>query len=449
LSNSQTPQPPIVRRRVQVSQSPTTISPNQVAAHRQAHAAEVMAELGGEGMDIEAVAPATTFNPRQINQPPPTNPNRIVPQVRQIPPNTPPPPTMQTPTKTMDDVMAAFAKAGQKATIISDAPNKPVNPEIERDDLNNTTAVPEGAGLADAHLNNLRVDEPFDNIDSNSFRVDLPSNGVFYDSGAIQIRPFDVPELAKLYRARQQRSQTLLIDCVDSVCDGIDVRNLTPRDFRYILYQLRINSFLRSPYRLSFTSFYGNRNEFTITESNLDVKLLQATQEEYDEWRERGLVMFTVRDQEEYDNSRQKLGEDAEFYWSRAKYCPGNNVADKIKNFRKICKEHGIDFMFHEVEEFNRKFEDYGVTETVELSDQHFDAKVALERLNAEVMATGALLRDTTLAVSVADAALERINLLQTDINRINTEILTSGEATPRRETIEFSIEVADFFPSI
>jgi hypothetical protein len=447
LSNSQTPPTQVVRRRMQVNTPTTVITPGQVAAHRHAHAAEVMAEMDITRADTEASA-ISTFNPRDIN--------RITPPNRQMPPPIPnpiPAPTTQpappdAQEKTMEDVMAAFAKAGQKATIIS-GPNRPVNPPINpEEDLGTTIAAPEEL-TDEIGLRNVRVEGAIEDTAENSFRVDLPSNGVFYNFNSIMVRPFDVPELAKLYRARQQRSQTLLIDCVALVCEGIDVRDLTPRDFRYILYQLRINSFLRSPYRLTFTSFYGNRNEFTITESNLDVKLLQASPEEYAEWQARGLSMFTVRDQEEYDNSRQRLGEDAEFYWSRAKYCPGANVAEKIKSFHKICKEHGIDFMFHEIEQFNRKFEDYGVTETVELTDQHFNAQVALERLNAEILATGSLLRDTTLAVSVADAALERINLLQTEVNRINQEILTSGEATPRRETIEFSIEVADFFPSI
>jgi hypothetical protein len=396
-------------RRVQVNTRNESLAPEQVEALRAQRATQLTnSDLTEDNTEPRRFDPRTSTRP-VIN---PTKPN-------------------------LDDVAAAFAAAGQPMQVkkvITNNSGGSNPPEFTR----NRVVAPEVA------LNNPRIEQP---ISGNplSFRAVLPSNEVFYQHQQLELRPLEVPEYAKLYRARAENDESLLIDTIDAVC-SIDVRNLTPKDFRYLMYQIRINSALKSPYELSYTSIYGNRCKFTVNNTTLTTKVLDATPEEYAEWQTKGLAMPTVRDLEEYNIIKSRLiGAEGEFLWSKAKYLrDGKNVEDKIRRLKAIPPN----FIFEEIEQFAKRFEDYGVIESVQLEDNQFNPELALSKLHTDLRLLERSLHNQSLSPTTVELMLERQTNLLAEINRLSAAI-DAGEAAPLRETIPFSIEIADFFPTI
>jgi len=405
------------RRRIRVQHS-GVINPAELAQVRQDHAAS-------------------------LNNPPRENPN-------QAPVDNPPEPRALD----ISELQAAFAKAGQAAPKF----NRPTAPETAREKLptareellSSTAETPvselpsSGNSLQTAtELHQHRVNG---NIAPGRFTVReiLPSNGVFYNYPELAIRPLSVPDYAKLYRARAETDETLFIDTIAGCVSGVDVRDLSLKDFRYLLYKIRLISTLKSPYQLSYTSMYGNRCTYTVTSTSLDVKILAATAEEYQAWQQRGFNIPTLRDYEEYNSMAVKLSQEDDWLWSRAKYIQGSSVEDKI---RRLKQEFDPDILFTDLEEFVRKFEEYGVTESVELADNKFNAQEALKKLREDLRRIDLVLEAPTLPPATADGLLTRRSDVAEEIRRLETELANTGEATPKRETITFSLEIADFFP--
>jgi hypothetical protein len=401
------------RPRVIVTSHHTPVSQGEVASIRQQHARQITS--GDDAEMFEDNAPIQ-FNPRKMGASP--IPEMEMPQGK--------------PTATMEDVTAAFARAGQKMK---------VEPQ-RRPRINPTPQVQESP--PEVEFNTHRVTKPIGKIED-GYRVFLPSNNIFYEYPDLEMRQFDVPDLAVLFRAREEQDETLLIDAVAGTA-SVDVRDLTPADFRYLLYQHRLHDYLAHPYELTYTSFYGNRNTVTITKTNLRINMLKATKEEYAEALAKGLCIMTVRDQEEFNSLKPTLGPDADFYWSYAKHLQGETVRDKIDKIKS--KKVTPDFLFGEVVPFGKKFDDYGVIETIEIQDEKFDAEKAIAKLATEITEATAVLNNSAISVAVADRIFARIGVMQTELDRINTELQT-GEAAPKSETISFSIEIADFFPVI
>lgn len=409
-----------VRRRIHVESIQNPVTPEQLGIIREDHARRSTPVIEPDNSEE---AP-TNFNPRQDfvsrQRPNPNPPNRNKSEV------------------SMEDVAAAFAKAGQPVRF-----NNPINKTNKANNLPLNELPDDDLPSPDEIMNEYRIHQ---SISDNplAFREALPSNEVFYQHPALELRPFEVPEYAKLYRARSENDEGILVDTVDAVC-SIDVRNLTVKDFRYLLYKLRTNSSLKAPYKLSYTSAYGNRCEYTLNNTNLDVKVLESTAEEYAGWQAQGLTMPTLRDIEEYNAMSKRLGKEGEFLWSRAKYVKGRNVVDKINNLQKMPP----DFLFTEIEQFAAKFEAYGVTESVQLLDNKFEPKAALQKLRDDLAKIDSILENQSVAAVLADSLFTQRGVLVDDINRIERELQTTGEAAPKRETITFSIEIADFFPTL
>lgn len=344
-------------------------------------------------------------------------------------------------TFTIEDIAAAFARAGQPAPKMRNIAEPPINkPAAE---------IPDAIPTEHDQLTNNRITTALPNDNPFASREILPSNSVFYDYPALSLAPLDVPQYARLYKARRENDESGLIDVVNAAC-SIDVRDLTVKDFRYLLYKLRTMSSLKAPYKLSYTSAYGNRNDFTVTSTNLQVGILQAKAAEYEDYLLRGFIMPTLRDQEEFNSLQRSLAIEGEFYWGYAKYVAGSDVKDKIANLQTLPLRLGIlaADLFAEIDLFAKKFEDYGVTESVELLDKQFKAEPALIKLRADVANIDNMLNGT-LEAGFVNSLITRREDLTTDITRIETELANKGEAAPKRETIEFSIAIADFFPAV
>lgn len=386
---------------------------------------------------------------------PPTRP-----QMRMPPrPGEPPAPTPNAPQNnprenpqaaSVEDVVGALRRAGQKAAIIRDNAEsarsgqvlQQAQTEQERIELPEQIAPPQ-------RQNNLRVLEPIDPNDPFASRESLPSNGVFYHIDDLTIAPLSVPAYAMLYKARRENNESGLIDVLCSACN-VDLRELSLRDFRYLMYKIRILSSLKAPYNLTYTSLYGNRNSFSINDT-MAVKLLEVDPEEYTRAQARGLVIPSLRDFEEFNSQRERLGDEGDFYWPRAQYCQGDSVEEKIHTLKTRSRQLGIrpaDFLV-EIDEFAAKFDDYGVIESVELADKLFEPQKAIEYFTNLLSDLDSILLSGAIDAGRFEQLTERRDSLRTELQRIQTELSNTGEAAPMRETILFSIEIADFFPIV
>lgn len=84
--------------------------------------------------------------------------------------------------------------------------------------------------------------------------ADLPSQFVFYPYDTLSVRALTVQEAKKIFQAQTMKSMRIMVEAV-SACLQPDrsAFDLTKGDFYFLLYWLRIQSFKKSPYVLSFT----------------------------------------------------------------------------------------------------------------------------------------------------------------------------------------------------
>lgn len=90
--------------------------------------------------------------------------------------------------------------------------------------------------------------------------ADLPSMFLFYPFDTLSLRPLRLSEAKKIFQAQATKSMRLLVEAISSCLQpGVSAFDLTEGDFYFLMYWLRIQSFKKSPYELSFTcSDYGH-----------------------------------------------------------------------------------------------------------------------------------------------------------------------------------------------
>lgn len=82
---------------------------------------------------------------------------------------------------------------------------------------------------------------------------ELPSQFCFYDFNTLSAKRLGLQQIAKLSEASEMDDLAGVVDCVSSVIDPDKTAlALTPGDFFYLLYWLRIHSFKKAPYQLEF-----------------------------------------------------------------------------------------------------------------------------------------------------------------------------------------------------
>lgn len=262
--------------------------------------------------------------------------------------------------------------------------------------------------------------------DTRYTRVSVPSNCVFYDFDDIQVRPFEVDDLAKLSRAQLESKTTILIDVIDGVVNQ-DVRDLTIGDFYYLLYLIRIWSYPKTPLNLTWTSKYGNRNQYEVTRSNIVVDECHMDRDVWYSWQERGFCVPTVRDLEVFQN--ENLAPEFQWKYQRAQYLQGTSVEDKVAKLTEF-RTLGI---LEDIREFTALI-NHGVVETVEVRDAFFDPRAWLARLQE-------MLADTK------DRSLEFE--IRRQIRELEARLRKGELVVPDVETIRISINLLAFFPDL
>lgn len=133
-------------------------------------------------------------------------------------------------------------------------------------------------------------------------RIDFPSGLVPYGITELYLRPFEVLDLEAIYDSIETENHTGYLDALDQ-CISMDVRDLTVPDFIFMQYWMRMSSYPRSPYTVTWTSRYGNDIKQKLSPPELQLIYLNMTPEEYADWYRRGICFPTVRESEFIINS--------------------------------------------------------------------------------------------------------------------------------------------------
>lgn len=78
-------------------------------------------------------------------------------------------------------------------------------------------------------------------------QVELPSNFVPYAFKTLHLGRIKGIHQAKLARANKEQSSRIVVECISSLLKGASAFDLTPSDFRWLLYKLLKENYVKSP----------------------------------------------------------------------------------------------------------------------------------------------------------------------------------------------------------
>lgn len=285
-------------------------------------------------------------------------------------------------------------------------------------------------------------------IDQRYKRQALPSRGLPYTFRDVMIRPLEVPDLIALYDAVSSRSTSAFYDVFDAALD-VDVRELTDRDFRWLMYWWRLNSYSKSPWRQPWTSRYGNHQVLILTDTELVVRELQATEEQLRYYTDMGIDFPRLRDAEFLEDQTGWDKVDT-YIANRAQYIYTEEVGERWWPSRiEKLMEGGVALM-ESIRDFENLISDYGVREVATVRDENFvpEAASAYLRQQAELIAE-VTLRQGSPSPEYLIAQNEVIDDYVDEADAIDAALVSGQKPEPREESIVLSISTMDFFPAI
>jgi hypothetical protein len=244
-----------------------------------------------------------------------------------------------------------------------------------------------------------------------------------------------------LNRARKSGNNfSVLADVFDATIDQ-NIRLLCGPDFQYVLYWHRLNSFSKTPFRMYYTTKYGNRNEYTINKSNLKVEPLKLDEEEFQNLVSQNPFQIpTVSDAEILLTG--KLTEDQYWAFERAQYlAPDTSLPLSKQSQDRIARlEAGGIEMLENIREFREKVGNFGVVEKVWITDYKFNPETYLANLRKSLDEVKK--QDNELSQEVADGLEKELLALE--------EKYTSGQAIgPEEEEVTMNFSAWDMFPEL
>lgn len=294
-------------------------------------------------------------------------------------------------------------------------------------------------------------------------RVDFPSNLVPYKNiTEIYVRTFQVADLEAVYDSVETRNHSGYIDALDQ-CISVDIRDLTVPDFMYFQYWLRMASYTKSPYTITWTSRYGDDIEERLSMPNLKVQSLEMTREQYAEWEAQGVCFPTVRESEyiinatsespdgEVDNPPDNWAMQNAQYLKLPDDAPKHNRMEQKISLLRSSKD--VDLLVT-IQEFAAAI-DHGVIESIVTVNPKFEPKKAIEFLRDQAIRLRTLARGAAEQSEAIEQAAGMIRLVEAaqefdDEAQLIEDTLAKGEKyTPRKEDIVLrNIGPVDMFPT-
>jgi len=149
------------------------------------------------------------------------------------------------------------------------------------------------------------------NIEYVNIANDIPSKMSFYPGNSLCIRTFKTQHITKLIEAVEMEDFSMVVDTVSSVLEpGFSAYLLTPDDFFYCLYWLKLNSFKKSPMEISFTCkskdhidsvLAGNKEKETLKNKVIINKIGSLSVDYMTEEKRNKATEIIVRVREQYN----------------------------------------------------------------------------------------------------------------------------------------------------
>lgn len=293
--------------------------------------------------------------------------------------------------------------------------------------------------------------------DSSWIRQEVPSHCVPYiGRNDVFIKAIDWGQLGMLSSASKQKSTTMMIDALAKSVRGVDIRDLTPSDFSFLMYNIRNISYPTTKMQVAYTTRYGNEVMVPVNLNELDIIELAMTPEEYKVYYDQGIQFPTVRDLEILFDP--DLDDELKFTLEYAQYMRLDDMEDDIDFSdyieRKIAKlnEKGVEFT-KIIDEFAIKAT-HGVKEEVKIRDPKFDplkaAKLFEDQATNMVRGMNALVSNNKID-SGREAPAVAIMLIASELmeeSRKLKERVEKGEKVEaEEETVAVMITATDFFP--
>lgn len=104
------------------------------------------------------------------------------------------------------------------------------------------------------------------NPDYINIAAEIPSSMAFYPGTSLCIKTFRTPHIIKMIEAMEMEDLRMLVEVVSSVLEpSFSAFDLTPDDFFYCLYWLKINSFKKHPFSQKFICTNPKHHEKVLT----------------------------------------------------------------------------------------------------------------------------------------------------------------------------------------
>lgn len=291
-------------------------------------------------------------------------------------------------------------------------------------------------------------------------RQDLPSKGVPYDFMEVFLRPLSATGLSKISASVKNNSYPMLVDALDT-CINVDIRSLTPEDFNFVMFWVRLNSYPAKPMQIPWTSKYGNENKHIIKTTQLDIIEIEMTREEFDnDWKPRGICFPTVRDMEIQAVDKKTIPEEdvwrvelSQYIDSGKPFNPQTYIQDKLDRLEELVAERGLDIQ-GDIKEFISRTS-HGVREKVMLTDQHFTPAGAVAHWtklanDLQDVLKSAMEQDMSQNEEIAILGIsDRILEYREMALNMQKQIDDGVSIKPEQEVITIGINVMDFFPYV
>ena len=273
-------------------------------------------------------------------------------------------------------------------------------------------------------------------------RIYLPSNCIFYDFDTIQVREFTVEDLALICKSVDTKNFSTMVDAIGNTIYGdVNVRELTTRDFFFLMYHHRLTDYPSSPWIIPWTSRYGNKITTQVEKSVLKILTMKMTKEEYKEkyLDKYGITFPRVKDLEYLQDIDDKDA-DIGFMSKRAQYLIGDSFEDKMDRIKKA----GVSLL-EAIRSFNAEAA-HGVEESVWLQDTKFEPKSALEYLCKTAEEMEEIIKAADFDTSLLS---EKLGEVEEEIGLIEKALADGSVIEPAKEEVGVKIDALKFFPSI
>lgn len=131
-----------------------------------------------------------------------------------------------------------------------------IKPRVSIIDENGATEVTGAKIVSEEQLaNRFNGDASFaeKNPEYTDLAKEIPSSMAFYPGNSLSIKTFRTPHIIKLIDAIEMEDLRLVVEAVSAVLEpSFSALDLTPEDFFYCMYWLKINSFKKHPYEVSY-----------------------------------------------------------------------------------------------------------------------------------------------------------------------------------------------------